>query len=858
MKKFLVGILLLIACFCVAPTTIFSQAEENDNIEFSTLYPENVLYYQDLNNIDNIAVNSNYIAYNLSNTKLNILNQSTRQLTTIDTFTKLIDFKFVSQNQLIIVDYNGTDGNVYFATINTDGSVTTKTINEITLSNLQLVDINVNNNKALIGIIKSSTTTNNSFELFEIEIISQQPSTPIKKDSYTSEQLNNARHLVINETQMFVVFNNTDSQPRLLSKTYGSNTFTTTDTIANIQTLDFYNYNGLEYLVTFTLENLSLLPLDQLDVPETYLTGMNITDIDIFADKIYIAEATNKSIESYTITTEGTPANTLLKQEAILVSAKNNAVGRFNSVNDIYVQGNTLYVSDTKNNRIQIIEDQTVTVIDGLLVDSQPQSVTLDTNKNIYFVKKTSASTSSISKYSMNAQNKYEYSEDYSTYNLLPLGLVSDATISTNDELFILDYTNNKLLMLNHETGLQSKYNFAFTLTAFSKIEYIKGSNLLAILNNNTIYLLDPIKLDSPNSPIIDSLAVTNCADITSGLDTIITLSDNTIKNITISDGVMQTSQNSLVNTRFSQLITITYNITNSQIIGFDNNTQSIIYFNYLLDNNLDFEDIDNTTNLTTSPLAIEIINNANIYELPYNIGNQYSGLDNCIGIELYNNTYYRVLFKNNGILKIGFLHKDNADIKSVSIVPKINVITTNLKVPVYKYPTILKYNSHALITSYIPINTSINISSTCFPVTIDGKSFYTYESNGTVGYIFNADVILNNNSNITTLHNNNATIKAIGEDEIHIYDEDKTTILATIYNDDRVSVDNYDKHSEYTLVYFKTANLTTITGYIKTDYIEMDEIDDNKIVLIILIVLSIIILIGIIISYIVIKKRKN
>ena len=52
-----------------------------------------------------------------------------------------------------------------------------------------------------------------------------------------------------------------------------------------------------------------------------------------------------------------------------------------------------------------------------------------------------------------------------------------------------------------------------------------------------------------------------------------------------------------------------------------------------------------------------------------------------------------------------------------------------------------------------------LTISSNCFPITIDNKLFYIYENNGQIGYIFNADVILNDNSNITALHNNNATI---------------------------------------------------------------------------------------------------
>ena len=215
-------------------------------------------------------------------------------------------------------------------------------------------------------------------------------------------------------------------------------------------------------------------------------------------------------------------------------------------------------------------------------------------------------------------------------------------------------------------------------------------------------------------------------------------------------------------------------------------------------------------------------------------------------------------MFKDNKNLKIGFLAKANAQISQHNTASKLNVKTTNQNVPVFKYPTLLKHNGEAIISEYIPIDTNITISNKLYPVSIDNKLFYAFENNGTIGYILNTDVILNDNSSIINLYNNNATIKVIGEDTVYIYAEDKTTILATINNDDRINVENYDKHSEYTLVHFKTDKLTTITGYVKTDYIEMDKLDNSKIVLIIVIIISIIMLVVIVVSYIVIKKKKN
>ncbi len=860
MKKWFSLTFILILCLLVGfKSQTFSYAEELDeDIEISTFYPENVLYYQNLNNVSNISINHQYIAYNVNNTTLSILNKNNRGLIEINTFNKIVDFKFISSNQLILIDYE-TTGSVHFIELNEDGSFSSEIVDGITLTNLVKYDIYSNNNKILIGLIKTSTSTDNYFELYEIELIDNTPSSPIKKDTYTSEQFNNAKNLVITDTKLFVVFNNSDSQPRLLSKGYGSNTVTTADTLTNIQLLDYYQDSTVEYLVAFTLENLRLIPIDSNETLDTTLTEVNISDIDVFDGKIYIAETTEKSINSFVLSTDNNE-NIIFKKDNVLISSANSSLGRFNNVNDIFVQGNTLYISDTKNNRIQIIKDNEAYQINDLQVDHQPHSVQIDTNQNLYFIEKTSGTTSNIAKYSLNDEQTYQRSNNFSTYDLVSLGLVSDTTISVNNELFILDYTHNNLLSLNLETGIQPKYNFEFTLTEFSQIEYIRGTNQLAVLNGNIIYLIDIAKLDTNTEPIIDTLAVSNCSNISVGLNSIITLCDKQIKQINVVDGIMQTSSKVLNNDIFSEFSTLFYNISTNKIYAFNSSTQAINYFNYMAENEeLNFSQLNDTLlSTSTPPLAINILNDAIIYDQPYNLGVQHIGIETCIGIELYNDSYYRVLFNDNKNLKVGFLAKTDSQISQHNVSTSLNVKTTNQNVPVFKYPTLLKYNSQAIIAEYIPIDTNITISNNLFPISIDDKLFYAYETNGSIGYILNTDVILNDNSNIINLYNNNASIKVIGDDPVYIYAEDQTTILAIINNNDRINVENYDKHSEYTLVHYKTNDLTTITGYVKTDYISMDKLDNSKIILIIVIILSSIILVVIIVSYIIIKKKKN
>ena len=224
----------------------------------------------------------------------------------------------------------------------------------------------------------------------EIELVNNTPSTPVLRDTYTSDLLNTTRNLVLTDSQLCAVFTNNDSQPILLSRSYGSDTITTNYIISNIQLLDYYSYNSNNYLVAFTLENLRLLPLNNLESNSTTLTELSISDIDIYDGQIYLAETHEKSITSYVISQDSNE-NIIFEKHAVLIASKNSSLGRFNEVNDMFIQGDTMYVADTKNNRIQIIKDNRVTQINDLLVDTQPHAVQLDDKQNIYFVEKTSS-----------------------------------------------------------------------------------------------------------------------------------------------------------------------------------------------------------------------------------------------------------------------------------------------------------------------------------------------------------------------------------------------------------------------------------------------------------------------------------
>ena len=206
--------------------------------------------------------------------------------------------------------------------------------------------------------------------------------------------------------------------------------------------------------------------------------------------------------------------------------------------------------------------------------------------------------------------------------------------------------------------------------------------------------------------------------------------------------------------------------------------------------------------------------------------------------------------------MSCGFVSTDSCTKLNHTYAP-ITVITTNQVVPVYKYPTLLKYQGERLITQTLEINKSITLNYV-FPASIDGKTFYLYQNENTIGFIFNADVVLSEAKTIKNLNTENASIKIIGSEQTNLLDQDKQTVIKVLDNNTRIYVQNYDKKQKYTKVIYKDSDLNTYTGYVLTKDIQMDKLDSSQVVLIVVIILTILLLIGIIVTFVLIKKRNS
>ncbi|MBE5757480.1 MAG: hypothetical protein E7345_00930 [Clostridiales bacterium] len=864
MKKILLALIILATAVFVAPFSYKVQAEESIKIE--TLYPsyiknekiEKVIEYADLTDISLMTTDNNYIAY-ASNDKLNIFDNSNKTTKEVANIEKIKKIKFF--NYSIICASNNT-----INLINPQNATNTLTLSEISYSDNAKVNFYFDSNTLFIGIIDTH------LYIYKINITNNDISNSdiIKK----SVELNLSEHtpfaLTLNHDFCYILSENNDksntADPIYLCKVNIS-----TGNIAkeegfkkDAKLIEVFNYNGNDYFITF-INDLFILDSNLNEIIRISTSSkksnnsdifnfplgtqidsnfpiQSISDVQVLNNKLFVCDSDHKIIGEFNLSLDKDTNKIKLVSNKVLISSSNSDIGRFDNVNNIYHYSNKIYISDTNNNRIQIIDNETSNI--DCIKNTNIKQVAVDKNGHIFY----------ISTDNSNTVNKYISEEETTSINKYKsslFGEIIQLELDNTNKLYLLDYTHKKIYIFTTDFEFE-KYISLPTITNNAKLEYVKDINKLVLLDNNVLYLVNEADFSSSTT-----FTLNNCTDITTGLSQIFALNGNKIEIISAKDGAF-TKKQTIENNHFDNFSTISYDIANGKLYGFNIKRQCLEFIS--LDTNLPF---DNSS--ISNEVALEIKNQAKpltslntsaIYQYPYNLGTCYhtNEIVDVIAIEEFD-IYYKVLLNYNDTATVGYVEKEEANVIKITSDP-VSVRVTNPQIPVYKYPTLLAYGSSAITVDTLDLNTIITLSAQ-FPVSIDGKDFYIYIYGDKFGYIFSADVVLSTGNNLTYFHNENATINSFNESSVTVYNEDLTTKVDDIANNKRIYVENFDKKSEWTQIIYKTDNNQEKIGYIKTEYINMDGLASNQIILIVVMSISIILLISIITVYFVIKKKK-
>ena len=865
-KKYLLCLLMVLFSFIlIDPSIVTTYAATGFSSETYTpvIAEDNtVSNYLNLENITYFTVFNNYVYYTTDNATVQTYSLDTKNITTLDySFTSIdymysaLGYLFISDNHSLLVFKNNvqllsafpyttpseytcisfyeTGDELYVAYIKDDNLYFNNYRDSNTHNMLMLLD-----DKTYLG-----SSYNNIFD--SVSLIT-----------------NSTNHVYIVSTTGFTLVNVTDNIATY--RTQPGNDDNAFNTLNNKQ-IAYTSYNGLDLLVTLTSERLKVYNITNEEYygqdigyrnlgVDSYITGQlcNPQFLDINSDKIYISDnyTTCKNIQTFIID------NTGIKVESTLVSSISHDLGRFYNANDIlYKDASTMYVADTKNNRIQIFNGTSVTVLDDLhttYTNTNPKNLLLDEYNNLYFTIYTDTNKTSILKYDgLTTTTVREFN-----------GIIADTAITPNNVIYALDSTQNKVIKIS--TSAEAICDTIGDIEDQAKIEYITYIDALLIYNNNTFSVLDSsgnIKATRPASNINDYTVDYK--------GNVYIMTDSALYSLKIkSDYTFDTTPTPCAYAgNFSGYSVITLNPTSTTLYLFNHNRQCIESFASDAIENISIEcpvDAFNTEALTsaTQVKPAKITKTSLIYEYPYNLGNVYNKnyeVENVIVIGEYENYYY-ILFNNANSLTSGYVKKDRVTIQNITYENK-EVITTSHKVDVYKYPTLLKNNGSIYVVDSMSIHEKITTIAT-FPISIDGMKFYMYNFDGNIGFLYAADVIIGT-SHIDYLPISNATIHIIDKtDSVNVYKEGSASsqILTHLSNGTRITIDleEFDSSKEYTKITYVDDNQVTHTGYIKTENIKLDGIDSSTIMLFVIIGVTIVIFIALVITFHQIKKKRK
>lgn len=849
MRKIALAIFILVFGLFFAPNNYMVNASDiasSNTLEIETIYTDNILEYKNLTNISKLAISEKYIAYSLNNTSIDIFNKETKTFNTITNFSSIKKMRFIGEKLLVATN----DGVKKIDIISSSSADIYPLLPDIDFTGIQAIDFYVGNDIVYIGYV-----SNNTFFLNEYNLNLEPKTNPIKQVS--SSDFEGTYLMAVNDVNAYIVTNEAD--PKMYSLHYEEKEEKPNSISLSLsyQVLDTFYYDDTEYILSFTKENLYLFDtsfneIDKVTINPIENVTLEITDIDYFGNKIYVSDKKNTgAIQSYSINLD--EEKFILQSDEILICSKSKSKGRFNTSGGLITSGDNIFVADKGNNNIHIISNNETTYIKDFESIITPHSPALDENLNLYFVENNS-NNSVIHKYRFDGTG-YQFANKYDTVSTQKIGYISSSS-AYQGVVYLLDYTNNNLLAIT-DKGLQIKATLSssISLDSDSIIRVLNSTNQLVIYCKDKLYLLNT------TGTILDDISTPNFTSITTDYYGVYGLADNTIYSYSIdSESSTFTKLSDVTNDAFTTLSDISFDIASRVMFAFDSSRECLVKFAHTtIANPFDFYDFSEKEALNSSSMLIplQVKNNPIIYQYPHKIGMPYNAdnmITTCLGIEELDNEY-RVLFNCNKVLTSGFISKNDVKIEEIKE-EQNEVIAINKKVPIYKYPTMLRYDGQAIQVGELEHKSVITVTSK-FPINIDGKVFYTYEFNGKVGYIFNADIVLNDDRTISYLETSNATIKAIGVDDIEVYSEDLSDTILHLKNNDRIYVAEYSQNGKYTKICYTDKNQNTIEGYILTEYIQMDKLDNTRIILIIIIAVSVLLLCTIITAYIVIKKKK-
>jgi len=845
--------LIIIMFFLSAIMLIPSLPVKADSKEI--YYPVGISDYVDLNNISNFAVSDSKIFYTKENSSVvcyDKISKNSKVLTDtseiynicvegdyVFIFSKsgteifnlqsLENVKFDYQlgvlNNAVSVNYK--DGKYYFA--------------YIVASQTPYLEVKIYNSFASQAIASYqyynniNNAFNNSFIAFTESLIVLKPMTGNEIFLFNYSMSNLTPALEGNNTVMNLTSSSTVKTMEVIQSAENNYIFIGTDTETIICT---FNGTSLSYNTTSEV----------LNIMKTFNNELYGYKIDITNVSKYNYNKTSAEFDS----------------SIVFLAGKGSESGRFKDVSNITYKSGIMYVTDSGNNRIQVISDSDITTI---TTTGNCSEIITDKNNNYYYVIE-SGNNSVLYK------NNNTYVATYTNKKIISIDMGIDGTIymlTSNGEILSYGISATDPITLGFLVNSDSKLRINHSLSFANKSELITTSSVaisakFAISVDNNIY-----EINRSSGVVNDTLTFNaNVKDFKFNdayIDNpVFVLLDN---GNFVRSSFTESQDRDVVLENFNAYTCFDLNNITGEIQLYNNNLSAIEIYN-----NQSFSPITSMPHyyehLTTATGANvvwkygEVKANIFVYDYYYYTGNYNKLTSNTKVIILEANEEFAYIGYNlNNNLTFGYIERESLiesngkDIQEMAIVETENPIklrTTNKNVSVFKYPSIFDDT-----TIYTFAQGDIITTLGKYTTSIDGLNYYVVKIGNGYGYICANNVVLS--ENISKSIKTNAKIKIYdGQEKVNVYltAEDGASIICQLPEDYKINVVDYDKNQKYTHITFIDDDQQEREGYILTSYVKMDGISNTVITAIVLLVLDIIIAVVVIIFYRHYKKKQK
>lgn len=829
MKKFIFGALLIVSCvFTSVKQPVFAESSQTSTTTEVLTFTDN----QNQHNVGSIlgfAVNGNSIYY---------INET---LNKFDTTTKL-NYTLPYEN---VTEIQQTQNFVVFTS--NSNLIILKNGNQINVPgfNVSCNFFNVfeKDNCLHIAYVEGS-------KLHYVKINSELIIDIQRESSLGSQEL---VATCLNDTYIYLIAKNGTNYGLLKVDTL---TLTQTQLSFNFSCshIEMFEQDGETYFLLTTRLNQALTvaheATDFVENITTKLTDVtahesfSLGEVDKFSDVkyynglIYVADETNKSIQTFKL------VNSELKPNSIIIASNCYENTYFNNVNDFQIANrNNLLVSDTGNNRIQKLGEETkiLSTYNQTKLD-EPKFYLTSNNQDFWFY-----FDGKLIKQSETTNLEFNVGQS-----------ISDVKLDSKNNVYYLDYNLNKLIKIANNKNTLDGVLDNLSLTETSKLEILNNGYVILTGNTFNVY--------NTSFSLVSSLTLST---------TIIDFTSDYYGNLyaLTPDGIIKLSNENNV---LSQGATLSYNTTNLTLIRLDkvsgsfvaydnSNSKFIKITNLSFVNGLsNFEHSINATEITPLETILKsgnVLADTYISEYPFNTGLKQELIKGTkvFVLDEDENSYY-IMYNNNNTLEYGYILKNALEVKTFSInqANKVTVINKNIKL--YTLPTILRDNNFSFAYTTCQLNSELNVVNFNL-VSIDNSEYFAVLTNDNkILYVNSSDVTLSDTTEISALPDLNAELIVADNTKINLYASNTSTseIILELDASQKVYVENFDTTKEYTYITVIKADKTQVSGYVLTKNLKLLDNNPNLTSAYVLLAVAFVIGIASIIVYVKYKRSND